>query len=120
MLSDIDSESIADLKLTCELRFKLLKDEIAAQGNTFDQIDTKTGVALGFTFVVVGQVLASVFRVATDQSHYAISHAVVANYLFAFANGFAFLGTLCGIGARWPRNFQHSVAFDTNSPWCKS
>jgi hypothetical protein len=34
-----------------ELRLRLVKDEIAAQANTFDQIDTKTGVALGFTFV---------------------------------------------------------------------
>jgi hypothetical protein len=52
----------------CEFRLKLLKDEISAQANMFDQIDSKTGVALGFTFVVVGQVLASVFRIATDQN----------------------------------------------------
>jgi hypothetical protein len=112
MLSGIERESATELTSIHELRFKLLKDEISAQGNTFDQIDMKTGVALGFTFVVVGQVLASVFRVATDQSHYESSYPLLTNSLFVFANGLAFLAILCGIAARWPRSFQHSVAFD--------
>jgi hypothetical protein len=44
-----------------KLRLSLLKDEIAAQANAFDQIDLKTGVAHGFTFVVVGQVSLQFF-----------------------------------------------------------
>ena len=81
---DAISQSEAEKKN--ELRLKLLKDEIASQANTFEQIDSKTGVALGFTFVVVGQVLASVFRIVTDQSHLQSSHAALTTSVFAVAN----------------------------------
>ena len=72
-----------------ELHLSLIKDEIASQANTFDQIDSKTGVALGFTFVVIGQVLAAVFRIATDQSHLQGSHPEVATAAFVLASGLA-------------------------------
>jgi hypothetical protein len=94
-----------------ELQLRLVKDEIAAQANTFDQIDSKTGVALGFTFVVVGQVLAAVFRMATDNNafHNKISH--ISDGLFIAANVFAFLAIVFGAIARWPREFEHSINF---------
>jgi acyl carrier protein len=94
-----------------ELRLKLLKDEIASQANTFDQIDSKTGVALGFTFVVVGQVLASVFRIATDQSHLQSSHTALTTFVFVAANCLAVAAIISGIGARWPRSFLNTVEF---------
>jgi acyl carrier protein len=94
-----------------ELRIRLLKDEIAAQANTFDQIDSKTGVALGFTFVVVGQILASVFRIATDQSRLQSSHPCLTTTAFLVANCLAIAAIICGIVARWPRCFQHSLEF---------
>ena len=92
-----------------EFRLRLLKDEIAAQANTFDQIDSKTGVALGFTFVVVGQVLASLFRMATVQNQFVSLHPIITNYVFACANLFAFLAFVFGAVTRWPRSFVHSV-----------
>ena len=95
-----------EAQMKSELRIRLLKDEIAAQANTFDQIDSKTGVALGFTFVVVGQILASVFRIATDQSHPRLTTAA-----FLVANCLAIAAIICGIVARWPRCFHHALEF---------
>jgi len=94
---------------SCKLRLEFLKDQIAAQANVFDAIDSKTGVALGFTFVVVGQVLASAFRLATDQSHFQSSHPILVGSVFGVASVLVFIGTVCGAGARWPRVFEHSV-----------
>jgi hypothetical protein len=105
-----DSKSTETLtEQAYEFRLRLLKDEIAAQANTFDQIDSKTGVALGFTFVVVGQVLASLFRMATVQNQYVSLHPIITNYAFTFANLFAFLAFVSGTVSRWPRSFVHSV-----------
>jgi hypothetical protein len=105
------AEDIESQHRICELRLQLLKDEIAAQANTFDQIDSKTGVALGFTFVVVGQVLASVFRIATDQSHLQSRHLCVTQVVFGLANGFTFLAVACGVVSRWPRTFANALVF---------
>lgn len=104
---------MADEQLKLELRLKLLKDEINSQANTFDQIDSKTGVALGFTFVVVGQVLASVFRMATGEGHLQSTCLVVSyltNFVFGSANVFAFLAIVFGAVSRWPRGFKHSIS----------
>lgn len=95
-----------------EFRLNLLKDEIAAQGNAFDQIDSKTGVALGFTFVVVGQVLASVFRISTDQNHLQSSHPSLTATVFVAANCLAIAAIISGIVARWPRKFNHGIEFN--------
>jgi hypothetical protein len=94
-----------------ELRLRLMKDEIAAQANTFDQIDTKTGVALGFTFVVVGQVLAAFFRMAIDKNGFYSHIPIISDTLFGLANLFAILAISFGVKARWPCNFEHSIAF---------
>jgi hypothetical protein len=94
-----------------ELRLRLMKDEIAAQANMFDQIDSKTGVALGFTFVVVGQVLAAVFRMAIDKNGFYSPIPIISDTLFGLANFFAILAICFGVKARWPRNFEHSIAF---------
>jgi hypothetical protein len=94
-----------------ELQLRLIKDEITAQANTFDQIDSKTGVALGFTFVVVGQVLASVFRMAIDNNSFHSEVPIVSNILFFGANLFAIFAIICGVIARWPCDFAYSVAF---------
>lgn len=96
----------------CEFLLKLIKDEIAAQSNTFDQIDNKTGVALGFTFVGVGQVLAAVFRMATDQSHFVTKHPFCLIAVFVPANVFVLIAILCGAMSRWPSSFQHSVSWE--------
>ncbi|HEY1965624.1 MAG TPA: hypothetical protein VGG59_11865 [Acidobacteriaceae bacterium] len=101
-----DKESLLKLKLTA------LKEEVAAQANTFDQIDSKTGVALGFMFVAAGQVLAAVFLLATNQSHYTVRHPCFSNCVFVFANASALLAVLFGVAARWPRSFTHGVDFE--------
>jgi hypothetical protein len=88
---------------------KLLKDELTAQANVFDQIDNKTGVALGFTFVAVGQVLASVFRIATDQNHFRTLHPHAVGSIFLLANMSVFLAIIFGATARWPRSFEHTM-----------
>ena len=95
-----------------KLRLSLLKDKVAAQANAFDQIDLKTGVALGFTFVVVGQVLASVFRIATDQSHIQSTHPRLVTTVFVAANCLAAAAIVSGIVARWPRGFSHGIDFN--------
>jgi hypothetical protein len=95
-----------------EFRLKLLKDEIALQANAFDQIDSKTGVALGFTFVVVGQVLASVFRMSTDQNHFRNLHPCVTNALFGLANLSVLFAFFFGAFSRWPRSFRHSFEWE--------
>jgi hypothetical protein len=96
------------------LRLKLaaLKEEVEAQANTFDQIDSTTGVALGFMFVAAGQVLAAVFLLATDQSHYIVRHPCFSNCVFVFANASALLAVIFGVAARWPRDFTHGVDFE--------
>jgi hypothetical protein len=93
----------------CNFLLESLKVELAAQTNTFDQIDNKTGVALGFTFIAVGQVLASVFRMASDQSHFRTLHPGVVGEIFVLANISVLLAIICGATARWPRNFHHSI-----------
>jgi hypothetical protein len=93
----------------CDFVLKCLRDEIAAQANTFDQIDNKTGVALGFTFVAVGQVLASVFRMATDQNHFRTLHPHAVGWIFALANVCVVAAIIFGVVARWPRSFVHSM-----------
>jgi hypothetical protein len=103
----------------CEFFLKLAKEEIAWQANTFDQIDNKTGVALGFTFVAVGQVLAAVFRMATDQNHFQSLHPYWITGLFISANTWVFLAIVCGICSRWPRNFQHSLTWDNDDYACE-
>ena len=112
MTNQNDAASQNEAEKKNELRLNLLKDEIAAQANAFDQIDSKTGVALGFTFVVVGQVLASVFRIATDQSHFQSSHLCLTTTVFVFANCLAIAAIVSGIVARWPRKFNHAIAFN--------
>jgi hypothetical protein len=99
----------------CDFLLKSLKDELVAQGNTFDQIDTKTGVALGFTFIAVGQVLASVFRMATDQNRFTTLHPYVVGEVFVLANVCVIVALICGVIARWPRSFQHSIEWDEKS-----
>ncbi len=94
-----------------EFQLRLVKEEIAAQANTFDQIDSKTGVTLGFTFVVVGQVLAAVFRMAIDKNGFHSDIPITLNTLFGSANLFAILAIVCGVIARWPREFEHSINF---------
>jgi hypothetical protein len=93
----------------CDFLLESLKVELAAQANTFDQIDNKTGVALGFTFVAVGQVLASVFRIASDQSHFRTLHPWLVGEIFVLANISVLIAIICGAKARWPRSFHHSV-----------
>jgi hypothetical protein len=95
--------------LQCDLILKCLRDEIAAQANTFDQIDNKTGVALGFTFIAVGQVLASVFRMATDQNRFHTLHPYAVGCIFVLANVAVVAAIVCGVVARWPRSFEHSM-----------
>jgi hypothetical protein len=109
--SQLPVVAVADIeqKLIAEFRLKLLKDEIAAQSNTFDQIDSKTGVALGFTFVAVGQVLASVFRMSTDQNHFRSSHPYFVDLALILANLFVFLAIICGVISRWPRSFHNAI-----------
>jgi hypothetical protein len=102
----------------CEVLLKLTKEEIAWQANAFDQIDNKTGVALGFTFVAVGQVLASVFRMATDQNHFQSLRPHLVTGLFISANISVFLAIVCGVCSRWPRSFQHSLARSENDYTC--
>jgi hypothetical protein len=99
----------------CDFLLKFLKDELAAQANTFDQIDTKTGVALGFTFIAVGQVLASVFRMATDQNRFTTSHPCVVGEVFVLANVCVLIALGCGVKARWPRSFEHSIDWSVMS-----
>jgi hypothetical protein len=94
---------------------KLLKDELAAQANVFDQIDNKTGVALGFTFVAVGQVLASVFRMATDQNHFHTLHSSTVGSVFLMANMSVLLAIIFGATARWPRSFEHSMEWSDDA-----
>jgi hypothetical protein len=101
-------EAQYDLKLL-EFRLTLLKDEITAQANAFDQIDSKTGVALGFMFVAVAQVLAALFLVPTERSHFAIQHSCLTNCTFFFANLSALCATAFGAVSRWPRGFEHSL-----------
>jgi hypothetical protein len=86
-----------------------LRNEIASQANTFDQIDSKTGVALGFTFIAVGQVLASVFRMATDQNRFHTLHPHVVGCIFTLANIAVVAAIVSGVVARWPRSFEHSM-----------
>lgn len=96
-------------ELKCDFLLKQLKDELSAQANIFDQIDSKTGVALGFTFVVVGQVLASVFRMATDQNRFHTLHICAVTALFVSANLSVLLAIACGVKSRWPRVFHHAL-----------
>jgi hypothetical protein len=98
--------------------FSSTPKEIAAQANAFDQIDNKTGVALGFTFVAVGQVLASVFRMATDQSHFRSLHPNLMTGLFVIANICVLLAITFGALSRWPRSFHHSLTWDENDYTC--
>jgi hypothetical protein len=110
MIEQSEAEALLDEQKKLELRFRLVKDEIASQANTFDQLDSKTGVALGFTFVVIGQVLALVFRMATtDNSQFHSAIPYLSNGLFGLANLFAVLGVGFGVKARWPCEFQHSI-----------
>jgi len=90
-------------------RYNLCKEQIAGQANFFDQIDTKTGIALGFTFVVVGQVLASVFRIASDQTLLTLFHSVFVGGVFSLACVFVLIAIICGGLSRMPRAFEHCV-----------
>lgn len=103
----------------CEVFLKLTKEEIAWQANPFDQIDNKTGVALGFTFVAVGQVLASVFRMSTDQNRFQSPHPCWVTGLFISANAWVFLAIVCGVCSRWPRSFQHSSTWSDDDYACE-
>lgn len=98
-----------------DLLLRLLKDELAAQANVFDQIDNKTGVALGFTFVAVGQVLASVFRMATDQNHFHTLHFYTVRGVFLLANISVLFAIIFGGAARWPRAFKHSMEWSDDA-----
>src|ERR1700722_737175 len=93
----------------CEFLLRLTKDEVTAQSAAFDQIDNKTGVALGFTFVAVGQVLAAVFRMATDQNHFQTPHPYWVTGVFILANICVALAITFGVCSRWPRSFQHAI-----------
>src|ERR1035438_8299662 len=62
-------------------------------------------------FVVIGQVLAVVFRMAIERSQIHSAFPDAFNSMFAAANLFALLAIGCGVKARWPREFQHSIEF---------
>src|ERR1700744_5586986 len=94
--SQLPFVAVADIeqKLIAEFRLKLLKDEIAAQSNTFDQIDSKTVVTFSFMFVACGQVLASVFLMSTDQNHFRMSHPYFVHFALILANLFVFFAII--------------------------
>ena len=106
-----------------ELQLKLLKDEVSFQANAFDQIDTKTGIALGLTFVVIGQVLAAILRMAVDHKALQGDFPLTTNCLFGVANFFSLLAIGFGVTARWPCEFHHSIGFSTeelDGPYCQA
>lgn len=94
----------------------LRKDEIDSLGDVFDQIDNKTGVALGFMFVAVGAVLSGKTNLSKITEHLS---ATARGFYYGFA-GLAMLAVgsaiIAGIGARWPRTFNRTVDFDAIEP----
>jgi len=89
-----------------EVRIRFRKDELAAQQNCFDQTDSKTGVALGFMFVAVGQVLGSMVT-KRGPGQTALSAGMQAVFYASMTS--VALALLCGVVCRWPAAF-HSTA----------
>jgi hypothetical protein len=48
---------------------------------------------------------------AIDKNGFDSKIPIVSDTLFGFANLFAILAIGCGVKARWPCNFEHSIAF---------
>ena len=88
----------------------LRKDELELQAKTFDQIDSKTGIALGFLLVAIGQVLSGFLSLFGKQQHLGIAALSPIRWI-AGAGGMTSLGALvCGVISRWPATFQYDIA----------
>jgi hypothetical protein len=92
-----------------ELRIRFRKDELAAQGNCFDQTDSKTGVALGFMFVAVGQLLGSmIMKRGPGQAALTLGMQV----MFYVSMVSVALALLSGVVCRWPAAVHSTVELE--------
>jgi hypothetical protein len=98
-----------------KIRLQEVRNCIAGQANAFDATDTKTGVALGFAFVAIFQILAGILRAAPAIFH----RSCVLDCLQWAAFGLLVLSFVAAITAsfksRWPRGF-HNHAELTGNP----
>lgn len=85
---------------------EIAKLEVAAQANAFDQLDNKTGVALGFVLVAITQILIALFRLAADGAPIKTTHPLWAMGLVVVAVICFALSTALGLLERL------SVGFD--------
>lgn len=92
-----------------KLRVKDLEQKIHWQGNTFDQIDSKTGVTLGFISIMIGQILAATLKLCSDSSHIDPCQKFVCGFIFALGAICILLALIFGFMARTPRTFKGSA-----------
>lgn len=58
------------------------ESELKGQADAFNQLDSKTGVILGFAFVSVVQLLAAVYRNSADSINMISAHPYIVFFLF--------------------------------------
>jgi hypothetical protein len=102
--SEVESEIL-------KIQVDLLRREIDTQSNTFDQIDSKTGVALGFMSVLLGQLCVAVIRMVSENHPIPISSWYLTHILFGIVCTSMCCALICGFFARWPRVFESAESF---------
>lgn len=88
------------------------QDEIKGQADAFNHLDSKTGVILGFAFVAVVQLLASVFRSNATEQSIITAHPWICRLLIGPAFICTIAGAVFGLLALWPRPFHYGVSVD--------
>jgi hypothetical protein len=94
----------------------LRHDELELQGRTFDQIDSKTGIALGFLFVAVGQMLSSLVSIA-GKTPDLLKRLPCGVRELGDLTALAALGALAfGVASRWPSTFHYDIGLTDGHP----
>jgi hypothetical protein len=91
-----------------ELLVKAAQNEIDSQADAFNQLDTKSGVVLGFALVAIIQIAVTSLRVDNPFS------SAPALVVFSIFTGTLFIlaAIWSGVVARWPREFDHGPSID--------
>jgi len=95
-----------------------LHEEIKWQGDEFNQIDSKTGITLGFVLIFAGQLLtlftakrADIAPFLAALNHFPwVGYSILYGFIIVIASALA-----CGVRSRWPQNFRGSAINPSNT-----
>jgi hypothetical protein len=92
---------------TLDLAITVAREEIATQSEAFDQLDTKTGVLLGFAMIAVSQVFSGVLHLVTEKQTLATEFSGWLALLFLIGTTAVLVATVAAVVQRLPHIYNN-------------